>query len=139
MLALEIFLNGRKVVLAGADDLSVLTGIVSAVGKLGRKTSGTKANKKGYDLWLTVGGLTGRIDGTPDEHLRWVGRKRLKIGDRVDIRVRKVAVADFPVESSPAASVKQERLQYKLVKAQYMKLRKKYEKPRANKLAKRTQ
>lgn len=138
MLGLEIFVNGRKVSLAGADDLSVLSGIVSAVGKLGRKTSGTKAHRKGYDLWLSVGGLTGRVDGTPDEHLRWVGHKKLKIGDRVNIRVRKVAVADSPIESSPANSEKQGRLQYKLVKSQYMKLRKKYEKPRAKKSVKRT-
>jgi hypothetical protein len=138
LLALEIVLNGRKVVLAGADDLAVLNGIVNAVGKLGRKTSGTKANPSDYDLWLTVGGLTARVDGTPDEHLLWVGRKKLKIGDKVEIRVCKVAVADYPEESSPAESKKQERLQYKLVKSQYMKLRKKFEKQRANKTLQRT-
>jgi hypothetical protein len=138
LLALEIFVNGRKVTLAGAEDLSVLTGIVNAVGKLGKKTSGAKAHRRGYDLWLTVGGLTGRVDGTPDEHLRWVGHKKLKIGDRVEIRVRKATSTDSPVESTPTESKEQERFQYKWAKSQYMKLRKKYEKPRANKLVKRT-
>jgi hypothetical protein len=97
-----------------------------------------QSKSSGYDLWLTVGGLTARVDGTPDEHLLWVGRKKLKIGDQVEIRVCKVVVADSPQESSPAASKKQERLQYKLVKSQYMKLRKKFEKPRANKTLHRT-
>ncbi len=80
LLALEIFLNGRKVILAGADDLSVFSGIISAAGKLGRNTSGTKAHRKGYDLRLSVGGLTCRVDGTPDEHIHWVGHKKLKTG-----------------------------------------------------------
>jgi hypothetical protein len=139
LLALEIFVNGRKVSLAGAEDISVLTGIVNAVGKLGKKTSkGKETHAKGYDLWLTVGGLTDRADGTPNEHLRWVGHKKLKIGDRVEIRVRKATTADSPIESTPAESKEQERFQYKWAKSQYMKLRKKYEKPRANKLVKRT-
>lgn len=139
MLSLEIFVNGRKVSHAGAEDLSVLNGIVNAVGKLGKKTSkGKKANGKAYDLWLTVGGLTDRADGTPNEHLRWVGHKKLKIGDRVEIRVRKAATADLPIETTPAESKETERFQYKWAKSQYLKLRKKYEKPRANKLVKRT-
>lgn len=137
MLALEIFVNGRKVSVAGAEDLTVLTGIVSAVGKLGRNASGVKAHKNGYDLSLTVGGLTGRVDGTPNEHLSWVGHKRLKVGDRIEIRVRKATSADSPIESTPSRSKEQERFQYKWAKSLYMKLRKKYEKPRANKLGKR--
>jgi hypothetical protein len=138
LLALEIFVNGKKVSVAGAEDLTVLNAIVNAVGKLGSKTSGVKAHGKGYDLWLTAGGLTGRTDGTPDEHLRWVRHKKLKIGDRVEIRVRKTSTAESPVESTPTESKEQERFQYKWAKSQYMKLRKKYEKPRANKLVKRT-
>ena len=64
-------------------------------------------------MWLTVGGLTGRTDGTPDEHLRWVGHKKLKIGDRVEIRVRKATVADSPKESTSKESKdEQERFQY---------------------------
>lgn len=37
MLAFQIFINGRKVTIAGADDLVVLSAIVSAVGKLEKK------------------------------------------------------------------------------------------------------
>ena len=139
MIALEIFVNGRKVSLAGAEDLSVLTGIVNAVGKLGKKASrGKKAHGKSNDLWLTVGGLTDRADGSLNEHLRWVAHKKLKIGDRVEIRICKATVADSPVDTTPTDSKEQERFQYKWAKSQYMKLRKKYEKPRANKLVKRT-
>ena len=46
MLALEVLLNGKRIAIAGADDLNVLTGIVTAVGKLGPKASGTKGLRK---------------------------------------------------------------------------------------------
>ena len=137
MIAFEIFLNGRKIALAGTEDLSVLTGVVDAVGKLGRQTSGTKAYRKNYDLRLTVGGLTGRVDGTLDEYQNWITHKKLKVGDRVEIRVRKVALADSPVDSTPTSPEQEERLQYKWAKSQYLKLRKKYEQPKAHKGAKR--
>ena len=60
MLAFEVVLNGQRIAIAGAEDLNVLNGMVTAVGKLGSKASGTKAHPKGYDLHLSVGGLTGQ-------------------------------------------------------------------------------
>ena len=135
MLALEVVLNGHRIAVAGADDLAVLHNIVNAVGKLGRTASGTKAHPKGYDLWLTVGGLTGRKGGVPDDHLRWTDMKKLKVGDEILVRVCRVKVADPPIEAKPVdpkRAERAEREEFKWVKSRYMKLRRKYERTRAN-------
>lgn len=127
MLAYEVFLNGRRIALAGAEDLSVLSGIVSAVGKLGRNTVRSKRNEKSYDLWLTVGGLTERRRGLRNEHLDWTKRKKLKVGDELRISVRKVARADKPLGRKFSDSKETERYQFEWAKTTYLRLRKKYE------------
>ena len=128
MLALEVFLNNRKLALAGADDLVVLSSIVSAVGKLGRNVAGTKA-QKGYHVFLHVGGLTGRKNRIRGEHLAWIEMRKLKVGDKILVRVRKVTEADPPIEACPEdiKRVREEREEFRWVKARYLKLRRKYE------------
>lgn len=129
MLALEIWVNGKKVALAGADDLAVLSGIVNAVGKLGRKTSRKGSSR---DLFLTVGGLTSRKLGTPNEHLNWLSYRRLHVGDEVSIRLVSVARGDRPTGRRPADDNRrkddEERRWYKMAKDAYFKLKPKYEK-----------
>jgi len=71
MIAFEVYLNGRKLTVAGADDLTVLTAIVGAGGVLGKTTARTQQSNRTH-LDLNVGGLTGRPDGLEDEHLRWI-------------------------------------------------------------------
>ena len=135
MLALEVVLNGDRIAVAGADDLNVLTGMVTAVGKLGRKAFGTKAHPKGYDVRLSVGGLTGRQEGTPNEHVRWEEMKKLKVGDEVLIRVLRARVADLPnnsIGADPKHIERNERQEFKSVRSRYLKLRRKYERTRAN-------
>jgi len=86
MIGLAVYLNGRKLTVAGAEDLSVLNAIVGAVGKLGKATA--RAGKRtGVRLHLIVGGLTGRPDGLEDEHLRWIDHRPLRVGDRVSVRI----------------------------------------------------
>ena len=87
-LVFEVLLNKRKVALAESADLSVLSTIVSAVGKLGPKATGTKKRSEGYSLTLHVGGLIGRKNKTPDEHLSWL-KKKIKVGDEIRIRIVK--------------------------------------------------
>ena len=133
MLALEVVLKGDRIAVAGADDLNVLNGMVTAVGKLGRKASGTKAQPKGYDIRLSVGGLTGRQGGIPNEHVRWEQMKKLKVGDEVLIRVLRARVADPPnrsIGADPKHTERNERQEYKWVKSRYLKLRRKYERTR---------
>ena len=135
MLALEVVLNGDRIAVAGADDLNVLNGMVTAVGKLGRKASGTKAHPKGYDIRLSVGGLTGRQGGIPDEHVRWEEMKKLRVGDEVLIRVLRARVADPPnnsIGADPKNIERNERQEFKWVRSRYLKLRRKYERARAN-------
>ena len=86
MIGLAVYLNRKKLTVAGADDLAVLNAIINAVGELGRST--IPLGKRGKpDLWLSVGGLTSRPEGTEDEHLSWVRHKRLRVGDKITVEV----------------------------------------------------
>ena len=86
MIALAVYLNRRKLTVAGTDDLCVLNAIVNAVGELGKST--LPIGKRGKpDLWLSVSGLTSRPDGAEDEHLRWISHRRLRVGDKVTVQL----------------------------------------------------
>lgn len=100
MIAFEIELNGESLGTAGANDLSVLTAIVTAVGKLGRDSTGAYQREHHYDIELTVGGLTSRAEGSPDEHLDWI-KRALKTGDVVTVRLVEAEAADAPISSTP--------------------------------------
>ncbi len=101
MITFQVELNGRALGTAGAEDLSVLTAIVSAVGKLGRNSAGAYEREHHYDIELRVGGLTSRAEGTPNEHLDWIERA-LKPGDVVTVRLVEAEAADVPTGSQPA-------------------------------------
>ena len=100
MIVFEIELNGESLGTAGANDLSVLTAIVNAVGKLGPNSAGAHQSEHHYDMELTVGGLTSRGEGSPDEHLDWITRA-LKTGDVVTVRLVEAETADAPIGSMP--------------------------------------
>jgi hypothetical protein len=86
MIALAVYLNKKKLTVAGTDDLCVLNAIVNAVGELGKST--VPLGKRGKpDLWLSVSGLTSRPDGADDEHLGWIGHRRLRVGDKVTVQL----------------------------------------------------
>ncbi|HEV2704024.1 MAG TPA: hypothetical protein VGV09_20530 [Steroidobacteraceae bacterium] len=86
MIGLVVYLNGKKLTVAGAEDLGVLHAMVTAAGKLG-KTTAPLGKRRSVDVHLAVGGLTHRGDGVEDEHLRWIPLRPLKVGDRVSVRV----------------------------------------------------
>jgi hypothetical protein len=86
MLGLAVYLNGKRLTVAGADDLSVLNAIVTAVGTLGKSTA-VLGRKRSVNLHLSVGGLTHRGGGLEDEHLRWINLRNLRVGDRISVRV----------------------------------------------------
>ena len=100
MIAFEVKLNEESLGTAGADDLSVLTAIVTAVGKLGPNSAGAAHRENDYELELTVGGLTSRTNGAPNEHLDWA-KRALKPGDVVILRVIEADAADLPIGSKP--------------------------------------
>jgi hypothetical protein len=101
MIALAVYLNRKKLTVGGADDLCVLNAIVNAVGKLGN-TAERIGTRRQPDLWLSVGGLTKRSGGAQDEHLRWIGHKRLRIGDKITVQLVRTDQPDKPASASVA-------------------------------------
>ena len=99
MVALRVKLNGKELCLAGAEDLSVLTTNVTAVGNLGKKTRKMRDEPPGYHV--STGGLTSRDAGN-DWHLRWVESQPLTIGDKIEIELVEVTTTDKPISKSKA-------------------------------------
>lgn len=110
MLAIEVEVNGERVVVAGAKDLALLTAAVGAgVG------SETKALDVGTDVHLTVTGLTSSASSRMD-NLTWINGQKLRLGDSVTFRIVSVAEADppahvfrTPTSSELTAAAEQER------------------------------
>ena len=96
MIAFEVRINGKKICVAGAGDLSVLTAAVTAVGKLGPSTKPPRPDDTTNDIHFRVAGLTARGDESRDVHLDWTSFLELSAGDVVQIKVRDVAKADRP-------------------------------------------
>ena len=101
MIAFEVKLNGQSLGTAGADDLSVLTAIVAAVGKLGPNSTGAYQRENHYDMELSVGGLTSRPEGAQDEHLDWISQLPLKLGDVVTVKLVEANATNAPTRSMP--------------------------------------
>jgi len=97
MIALEVALNGEKLTTAGAEDLCVLSGIVTASGNLGKLTK--RPPHGGTDLYLQVGGLTSRAEGLKKENLVWVEQRKVKPGDEISIKLIQANNANPPVPS----------------------------------------
>jgi hypothetical protein len=87
MIAFEVSLNGKRICTAGADDLGVLTTIVSACGKLGKKTVPARPDETSGEVFYSVGGLTSRSDPKKNVHVRWKSVAPLKLGDVVQVKV----------------------------------------------------
>ena len=93
MIALEVKLNGKRVCIAGAEDLCVLGASVSAVGKLGKKTVPARPDESA-DLFYSVGGLTSRLPPRANAHVNWQSVTPLKIGDTIEVRIIETNRAD---------------------------------------------
>lgn len=61
MIGLAVYLNRKKLTVAGAEDLSVLNAIVTAAGELGKSTA-RLGKRRSPHVHLSVGGLTNRTD-----------------------------------------------------------------------------
>jgi len=81
MRAFEVSINRKRLCLAGIGDDGVLSAIVNWVT---REASG--------NLFLEVGGLI----SPADEHVAWVSHKRLRVGDRVEVRIVEARSVDKP-------------------------------------------
>jgi hypothetical protein len=101
MIALAVYLNRKKLVVAGAEDLHVLHATINAVGKLGRSAVEV-GMQRAPDLFMYVGGLTGRSGGAEDEHLGWVNHKRLRVGDKITVQLVRTDRPDTHLTSKVA-------------------------------------
>lgn len=127
MHALRVRINDEAPVIAGADDLGVLNATVTCVGKLG---SGSRSphEDEPADLFITVGGLTSRASTLPDEHLKWVSQRPLRIGDVISVEILNTLDVDAPIRGEEAEKMKHDEREYfEHCKKVYLSLREKYE------------
>ncbi|MFO1021433.1 MAG: hypothetical protein U0903_12160 [Planctomycetales bacterium] len=101
MIALEVTLNGKRICVAGAEDLEVLTTSITAGGKLGKKTLSAGPDET-CTFSYHVGGLTGRKDPKKDVHLGWKTDITLKVGDVIRVQLVETAKADRPKSRTSA-------------------------------------
>jgi len=127
MYALKVTINGKRTIVAGAEDLSVLSAMVTLTGKLGARAVWPRRGTP--DLMVRVGGLTSRRK-RPDEHLEWLRRYNAKVGDQLLIEIIKTKKADRIIERRPSKEKSPSadgRAFYNELKDMYFKLKKKYE------------
>jgi hypothetical protein len=140
VIALEVSLNGERLCVAGAEELSVLTAALSFTGALGPRVveppafgeSAAAAAVESTDSHLHIGGLTCRGPGIPDHHLRWRGDVNVAVGDTVTIRILNAELAEIdpPDRENPAQDPtfdSSERRMFDLAKETYLQLKGKYE------------
>jgi len=87
MRTFEIFLNKKRLCIAGLDDDCVLTAMIDCV------------SRDGHRLDLHVGGLA----STAGERVSWQDR-RLRVGDEIRIRIANQKRADAPAKRFPTDS-----------------------------------
>ena len=134
MLVLELRVNGKLVSTAGADSLSVLGAHVTALGKLGENSLGTKVLNDGIELQCEMSGLTSRKEEPQDIHLSWFRSDRMEVGDEVTITIKEADSADGPqlpieqaVKKQKASNERIERERFESARDTYFLLKEKYE------------
>jgi hypothetical protein len=127
MIAMEVIKNGKKLCLAGAEDLGVLAASFSAGGRLGRDTWEFAGEVTPPQMRLHVGGIASR-KGQSDTHLDWIGQLEIKAGDVVTLKFVEVDKADAPVEARDPRAPAGGREHFDALKQQYLNSLKKFRK-----------
>ncbi len=127
MFALKVQINDSDAVTGGAIDLGVLNAILTCTGKLGPSSVPSRDDET-HDFTFRLGGLTSRAKGVVDEHLVWMERRELKVGDKVTVQIVETNDVD-PVRSGREAeeAAQDERAYFEHCKQAYLDLRGKYE------------
>lgn len=81
MRAFQVYLNGKKLCLAGIGKDGALSGIVNWVTRGGNG-----------DMFLEVGGLL----SLTEEHVNWIRQKPLRVGDNIQVKIVETKSADKP-------------------------------------------
>jgi hypothetical protein len=97
MRALEVYLNGKKLCIAGVGNKGVVTANVNCILRGGAKD----------EISLDTGGL----NSAGEEHLRWHDRK-LRVGDKVEVRIIEAAKCDEPMSRKPMKVSPGEQLRF---------------------------
>ena len=118
MITFRVTINNEPVVVAGAEDLAVLSSIVSGTALCEDPSS--------PNLHLHLGGLTGRGGGAEEEFLNWMQHRPLKIGDRVVLEIVE-GVTSSPLENRQPGGTQGEKEFFEQAKKIYLDLREKYE------------
>jgi hypothetical protein len=91
VLAIEIEVNGKRLLVAGAKDLALLSAQVAAGVASENTTVGVDT-----DVHLTVMGLTSPKSSSRMANLTWINGLPLKLGDSISFRIVQVHEADPP-------------------------------------------
>ena len=97
MRAFEVYLNKKKLCIAGIGNDGVLDAMVNWVARGGRG-----------DLFLDVGGLV----SPAEEFVRWVNQRPLRVGDQVHIKIIEADAVDKPIKRwrpDPAEELKSKK------------------------------
>jgi len=92
MIALEVRKNGKRVCIAGSDDMTVLSADITALGKLGKKSIPRRPNDA-PQISYSVGGLTPRANGK-DIYPKWKLAAPLRVGDVIEVRILETEKVD---------------------------------------------
>lgn len=97
MIAFEVSVNGKRVCVAGAEDVQALQVNVAASGKLGTKSVLAPWEEgDGIDMSYVAGGLIRTSPPGKDVYAWWDTGTPLKIGDEVTVKIVEVETADAP-------------------------------------------
>src|ERR1041384_7956139 len=123
MRALRVTINDGSPVVAGADDLGVLSLIVSCVGALGPRARSPR-DGDAEALTLNLGGLTSRGNDAQEEHVDWLSQVHLKVGDRIAVELVETESPD-PIDHAKLAKQRETdaKKYYDHCKETYFKLR----------------
>jgi len=102
MIALEVCVNGKKICVAGTEDLGVLSANVTACGILGKKTVRVRPDETSGEIFYSVGGLTSRPDPEKDVHIKWKSITPLNVGDVIQIRILETETVDRAISRKRA-------------------------------------
>ena len=107
MRAFQVSLNGKRICVAGVGDDGVLAAIVNWVTRKGEG-----------DLFLSVGGLLSPVD----EHVEWVRKHDLSVGDEIKVKIVETSSAESPIKRYRADLAEDLKHQKSYVRAMAKKL-----------------
>lgn len=126
MIAIRLKINNEPAVVAGNEELTLLTAAVTCSGKLGPNVHPEIGEE--VSLSLHLGGMTARREGVREEFLDWIEQADLKVGDKVTIEILEQGrVAPVSARMEAALKEQRERQGFELAKEMYFRLRDKYE------------